>query len=71
MLLPARDIALFDPEELIEEASSFPSGAHDDLVDATSQALAVMMFDRAARRPGSPGPGGKPGKLRDSLTTRA
>jgi predicted phage terminase large subunit-like protein len=45
VFLPAPDIALFDPEELITEASSFPAGAHDDMVDATSQALAVMLLD--------------------------
>ena len=45
MFVPAPDIALFDAEELIAEASSFPAGAHDDMVDATSQALAVMLLD--------------------------
>ena len=43
--LPDRSIALFDPEGLIEESAAFPAGAHDDLVDATSQALAVMLLD--------------------------
>lgn len=45
VFLPAPDIALFDAEELITEASSFPQGAHDDMVDACSQALAVMLLD--------------------------
>jgi len=43
--LPAADIALFDPEGLIDEAAGFPNGAHDDQVDATSQALAEMLLD--------------------------
>jgi predicted phage terminase large subunit-like protein len=45
VFLPAPDIALFDAEELVTEASSFPAEAHDDMVDATSQALAVMLLD--------------------------
>lgn len=32
----------WDPEALIVEATSFPNGAHDDQVDATSQALAEL-----------------------------
>ena len=43
--LPARDVALFDVEALLEEFSTFPSGAHDDQVDATSQALAALLLD--------------------------
>lgn len=43
--LPAGDIAMFDPDSLIDESASFPNGAHDDQVDATSQALAVLMLD--------------------------
>lgn len=38
-------VALFDAEELITEASAFPNGSHDDMVDATSQALAEMLLD--------------------------
>ena len=45
VFLPSPDIALFDAEELITEAASFPNGAHDDQVDATSQALAEMLLD--------------------------
>ena len=45
VFLPAGDIALFDPEELVDEAASFPNAAHDDMVDATSQALAEMLLD--------------------------
>ena len=45
MFLPAGGIALFDPEELIDEAASFPNAAHDDMVDAVSQALAEMLLD--------------------------
>lgn len=43
--LPTAEVALFDPEELIEEAAGFPNGAHDDQVDATSQALARLLLD--------------------------
>ncbi|WP_309030783.1 phage terminase large subunit [Streptomyces alfalfae] len=43
--LPDTSIALFDPEELIEEAAGFPNAAHDDQVDATSQALAQLLLD--------------------------
>jgi predicted phage terminase large subunit-like protein len=45
VFLPDAEIALFDPEELIEEAADFPNGAHDDQVDATSQALAQTLLD--------------------------
>lgn len=43
--LPGNEIALFGVDELIEEAASFPNGAHDDQVDAASQALAAMLLD--------------------------
>lgn len=43
--LPAPGIALFDPEPLIDEAAGFPNAAHDDQVDATSQALAELLLD--------------------------
>lgn len=43
--LPDPSVALFDPEELIDEAAAFPNGAHDDQVDATSQALARLLLD--------------------------
>ena len=43
--LPAAEVALFDVEELIEEAAAFPNGAHDDMVDATSQALSRLYID--------------------------
>lgn len=45
VFLPATEIALFDPEALIEEAAGFPNAAHDDQVDATSQALAMLLLD--------------------------
>lgn len=45
VFLPAADIALFDAEALIDEAAGFPNAAHDDQVDATSQALAEMLLD--------------------------
>jgi predicted phage terminase large subunit-like protein len=37
--LPTTDVALFEVDELVEEAAAFPNGSHDDQVDATSQAL--------------------------------
>jgi predicted phage terminase large subunit-like protein len=43
--LPISAIALFDPDELIEEAAGFPNAAHDDQVDATSQALKELLLD--------------------------
>jgi predicted phage terminase large subunit-like protein len=48
VLLPSKDIALFDVDGLIEEAAAFPNGTHDDQVDATSQALS-RMFVRAGQ----------------------
>lgn len=45
VLLPEDDIGLFDPQELITEAAAFPNGAHDDQVDAMSQALAELLLD--------------------------
>ena len=42
--VPSPDVALFDVEELIEEAAAFPNGAHDDQVDGTSQALARLLL---------------------------
>lgn len=45
VLLPEQEIGLFDPAETIEEAAGFPNSAHDDIVDATSQALAEMLLD--------------------------
>ena len=43
--LPSPEIALFDPQGLIDESAAFPNAPHDDLVDATSQALAAMLLD--------------------------
>jgi predicted phage terminase large subunit-like protein len=43
--LPDKSIALFEPEELIEEAAGFPNATHDDQVDATSQALSQLLLD--------------------------
>lgn len=44
VFLPDKSVALFDAEALIEEAAGFPNGAHDDQVDATSQALARLLL---------------------------
>lgn len=44
VLLPSAEVALFDAEGVIEEAASFPNGAHDDRVDATSQALRRLLL---------------------------
>jgi predicted phage terminase large subunit-like protein len=44
--LPESEIALFDPDELVDEAAGFPNSAHDDQVDATSQALAYLLLDQ-------------------------
>jgi hypothetical protein len=43
--LPDPAIALFDTEAFVTECSSFPNDAHDDQVDAASQALAEMLLD--------------------------
>lgn len=43
--LPSKEVTLFDVDELIDEAALFPNAAHDDMVDATSQALARMLLD--------------------------
>jgi len=45
VFLPAAEIALFDAEGLIDESAAFPNGAHDDQVDAVSQALAELLLD--------------------------
>jgi predicted phage terminase large subunit-like protein len=45
VFLPESTIALFDPEALIDESAGFPNAAHDDQVDATSQALAHLLLD--------------------------
>ncbi len=42
--LPSKDVALFDVDDLLDEATSFPNAAHDDQVDATSQALARLLL---------------------------
>jgi predicted phage terminase large subunit-like protein len=43
--LPADGTTSWDPDGLITEAAAFPTGAHDDQVDATSQALAHAFVD--------------------------
>jgi predicted phage terminase large subunit-like protein len=44
VLLPSKDVALFDVEGLIEEAAAFPNGTHDDQVDALSQGLKRLLL---------------------------
>lgn len=43
--LPAAEIALFDTEAYVAETAAFPNDAHDDQVDATSQALRELLLD--------------------------
>jgi predicted phage terminase large subunit-like protein len=43
--LPADGTTSWDPDALITEAAAFPTGAHDDQVDAASQALAHAFVD--------------------------
>jgi predicted phage terminase large subunit-like protein len=45
VFLPAADVALFDADALVDEAAGFPNAAHDDQVDAASQALAELLLD--------------------------
>lgn len=45
VLLPAPEIALFDTEAFVDQAASFPNDAHDDQIDAMSQALAELLLD--------------------------
>ena len=45
VFLPSPEIALFDPESFIDEAAGFPNAAHDDQIDAMSQALAELLLD--------------------------
>jgi predicted phage terminase large subunit-like protein len=44
VLLPSKDVALFDVEGLIDEAAAFPNGTHDDQVDALSQGLKRLLL---------------------------
>ena len=43
--LPTPEIALFEVESFIEEAAAFPNAAHDDRVDAASQALNRLLMN--------------------------
>lgn len=45
--LPDESIQLFDVDELLDEAAGFPNASHDDMVDATSQALAYLLLDQS------------------------
>jgi len=42
--LPTAEVALFDVEGFIEEATAFPNGAHDDQIDGFSQAVARLLL---------------------------
>lgn len=44
VLLPEREIALFDVDGFIDEAAGFPRAAHDDQVDEASQALQRLVL---------------------------
>lgn len=44
VFLPSSSVALFNVDELIEESTAFPNGAHDDQVDAMSQALSRLLL---------------------------
>lgn len=42
--LPDTSISLYDVEAFIEECTQFPNSAHDDQIDATSQALSRLLL---------------------------
>jgi predicted phage terminase large subunit-like protein len=44
VLLPAAGVALFDVDGFIDESAGFPNAAHDDQVDAASQALGRLLL---------------------------
>lgn len=44
VLIPEPPVALFEVDGFVEEHAGFPNAAHDDQVDATSQALARLMM---------------------------
>lgn len=48
VFLPSQRVALFKVDELVEEAASFPNGAHDDQVDALTQAVSRMLLRAGA-----------------------
>lgn len=48
VLLPSPRVARFDVEGLIEEASAFPNGAHDDRVDALSQGVRRLLYGQTS-----------------------
>jgi len=45
VFLPDSGVALFEVEEFITETAGFPNAAHDDQVDAASQALNEMLLN--------------------------
>ncbi len=53
VFLPTMEIAPW-VDAYIDELSSFPRGAHDDQVDATSQALDRLVYSRVSRQPDVP-----------------
>jgi predicted phage terminase large subunit-like protein len=55
--LPDPEVALFDVDAFIEEASSFPNASHDDQVDGASQALNEMLLNLGPSWPDVESPG--------------
>jgi predicted phage terminase large subunit-like protein len=47
VLLPADELEVLDVAAFVDESAAFPNGAHDDQVDATSQALQQLLLDGA------------------------
>lgn len=50
-LIPDPGVALFDVEGFVEECAAFPNAAHDDQVDAMSQALSRLLVAYTPRGP--------------------
>lgn len=46
--IPSQRVALFRVDDLVEEAAAFPNAAHDDQVDALTQAVSRMLLRAGA-----------------------